>query len=53
MSFDWLHYLDLAAELSEQAGSSKHKDANLRPVKLLGAQVNHFKQPLLLPVWKT
>jgi hypothetical protein len=30
MSFDWLHYLDLAAELSEQAGSSKHKDANLR-----------------------
>jgi uncharacterized protein (UPF0332 family) len=30
MSFDWLHYLDLALELYEQAGSSRHSDANLR-----------------------
>ena len=30
MSFDWLHYLDLARELYEQAGNSGHSDANLR-----------------------
>jgi len=30
MSFDWSHYLDLALELYEQAGSSGHCDANLR-----------------------
>lgn len=30
MSFDWLQYLDLASELHEQAGRSRHRDANLR-----------------------
>jgi uncharacterized protein (UPF0332 family) len=30
MSFDWLHYLDLAQELCEQAENSGHRDANLR-----------------------
>jgi len=30
MSFDWSHYLDLAIELYEQAGSSGHCDASLR-----------------------
>jgi uncharacterized protein (UPF0332 family) len=30
MSFDWLDYLDLALELSSQAASSRHHDANLR-----------------------
>ena len=30
MSFNWLHYLDLALELSDQAASSEHRDANLR-----------------------
>jgi uncharacterized protein (UPF0332 family) len=30
MSFDWLHYLNLALELSDQAASSKHRDAKLR-----------------------
>jgi len=30
MSFDWLHFLDLASELSDQANTSKHKEAKLR-----------------------
>ncbi len=30
MNFDWSHYLDLAQELSSQAGGSSHRDANLR-----------------------
>ena len=30
MNFDWSHYLDIAIELYEQAGSSKRSDAYLR-----------------------
>ncbi len=30
MSFDWSHYLDLAIDLLNQAGSSKQRDAHLR-----------------------
>jgi uncharacterized protein (UPF0332 family) len=30
MSFDWLHYLDLAQDLYTQATSSPYQDANLR-----------------------
>ena len=30
MSFDWLQYLDLASELSDQARNLEHRDAGLR-----------------------
>jgi len=30
MSFDWLHYLDLANELYQQSATSAHQDADLR-----------------------
>lgn len=30
MSFDWLHYIDIAQELFSQAPNSSHKDASLR-----------------------
>ena len=30
MSFDWLHYLDLAQDLFAQAAGSPYEDANLR-----------------------
>jgi len=30
MSFNWLHFLDLALKLYEQAGNSKQRDAHLR-----------------------
>ncbi|MDQ2888076.1 MAG: hypothetical protein M3Y39_18555 [Chloroflexota bacterium] len=30
MSFDWLHYIDMAQELFRQSSVSSHKDADLR-----------------------
>lgn len=30
MSFDWVQYLDLASELSDQARNLEHRDADLR-----------------------
>jgi len=52
MRFNWLHYLDLAQELCEQAENSGHRDANLRSsISRAYYATYHKSQQLLKDKW--